>query len=112
MNLMLHKYTLAMLIMLSSILIGCNKIDIAPISNSNNIIKSIFGTNIDLNHLLNYANQDIPNHIVKRNSTVNIDDSKATLGRALFYDSSLSVSSMISCATYHQKNLHLVIQLL
>lgn len=103
MNLMLHKYTIAMLIMLSSILIGCIKIDIAPISISNNIIKSIFGTNIDLNHLLNYANQDIPNHILKRNSTVNIADSKATLGRVLFYDPSLSVSNMISCATCHQQ---------
>ena len=58
---------------------------------------------IDLNHLLNYANQPIPSYIQKDNTPANngITDAGATLGRVLFYDKLLSVDLSISCASCH-----------
>lgn len=63
----------------------------------------IAGT-IDPNNLLNYANQDIPNYILKDNSGNNsITNEGATLGRVLFYDRNLSLNNTISCASCHQQ---------
>lgn len=65
-------------------------------------IKSAFGTNIDPNNLVNYANQGRPNYIVKENTGANpITNAKATLGRVLFYDKNLSIDNSISCGSCH-----------
>ena len=57
---------------------------------------------IDLNNLFNYANQDIPDYIVKDNTSNNpINDRAATLGRVLFYDKKLSSNGTIACASCH-----------
>lgn len=67
-------------------------------------IKATFGTNIDPNNLLNYANQGKPNYIVKENAGgVLISNAKATLGRVLFYDKNLSVDNSISCGSCHKQ---------
>lgn len=62
---------------------------------------------VDLNDLPNYANQSIPNYIVKDNTPPNnaITDVGATLGRILFYDKKLSVNNTIACASCHHQQL-------
>ena len=64
----------------------------------------ISGT-IDLDNLLNYANQEIPDYITKDNMPANnpITDEGATLGRVLFYDKKLSSNNTISCASCHKQ---------
>lgn len=67
-------------------------------------VQSIFGTNINLNNLENYAQQDIPTYILKDNTAGNvITNAKATLGRVLFYDKKLSIDNSVSCASCHQQ---------
>ena len=67
-------------------------------------VTTTFGENIDLTSLANYANQSVPNYIVKNNSGSNtITDKGATLGRVLFYDKNLSSNNTISCASCHQQ---------
>lgn len=102
-----------------TIAIGCTKSD--SLSSTTNIpattvvteatkvvdpyanIKIAFGTNIDPTSLFNYANQTKPNYILKDNGTTNpITDSKATLGRVLFYDKNLSVDNTITCNSCHR----------
>lgn len=57
---------------------------------------------IDLNHLFNYANQDIPDYVIQDNSGNNpINNKTATLGRVLFYDKKLSSNGSIACASCH-----------
>ncbi len=61
----------------------------------------ISGT-IDLDNLLNYQNQDIPEYITKDNTINNhVTDAGATLGRVLFYDKNLSLNNTISCSSCH-----------
>ena len=61
-----------------------------------------FGSNIDLNNLVDYAGQAKPSYIVKDNTGNNgITNAKATLGRVLFYDKRLSIDSSIACASCH-----------
>lgn len=67
--------------------------------------KATFGTNIDFANPLNYANQSKPGYITLDNTGNNpITNTKATLGRILFYDKSLSVNNTISCASCHKQN--------
>jgi cytochrome c peroxidase len=67
-------------------------------------VTEAFGTKIDLNNLLNYANQPIPNYITRINGANNpITDKGATLGRVLFYDKKLSSNNAFSCASCHQQ---------
>ncbi|CAN0541686.1 unnamed protein product, partial [Laminaria digitata] len=67
-------------------------------------VEAIFQGRIDLNNLLNYENQPIPNYINNDNTGANnITDMGATLGRVLFYDKQLSVDNTISCASCHQQ---------
>ncbi|HRX23386.1 MAG: T9SS type A sorting domain-containing protein [Chitinophagales bacterium] len=69
------------------------------------LIFLISGT-IDLNDLLNYKDQPVPDHV---NTTgldnVPIDnpmsDTLATLGRVLFYDKQLSSNNKVACASCH-----------
>ncbi len=67
-------------------------------------IKATFGTNIDLNNLANYAEQEVPSYITKDNTSGNpITDKKATLGRVLFYDKKLSIDNTVSCGSCHRQ---------
>ncbi len=60
---------------------------------------------IDFNSLPNYANQTIPNYILKDNTAPNnpMTDRGATLGRVLFYDKKLSTNNTIACASCHKQ---------
>jgi cytochrome c peroxidase len=67
-------------------------------------INAAFGAEIDPNNWTNYTGQTIPAYIQKNNSPNNpINNAKATLGRVLFYDNSLSVTNTISCGSCHQQ---------
>lgn len=93
-------YALGLVLLLSA----CDQETTAPVSNS--AIIEAFGTKIDPNNLLNYANQSIPTYIRKDNTGANpITDEKATLGRVLFYDKGLSIDNSISCASCHKQAL-------
>ena len=86
-------------------LISCQKSeeDYQIISSYPNV-EATFANQIDLNHLANYANQQIPNYITRDNTGTNfITDKGATLGRILFYDKNLSSSNTISCSSCHQQ---------
>lgn len=65
-------------------------------------IAAAFNGAIDLESLANYADQPVPDYITKLNDGGNpITDAGATLGRVLFYDTSLSTDGAISCASCH-----------
>jgi len=82
---------------------GSSETDYQEIASYPNVAAT-FGTKIDLNNLANYANQPIPNYIIKNNINGNpITDKGATLGRVLFYDKNLSSNNTISCASCHNQ---------
>lgn len=63
---------------------------------------------LDLTQLANYANQPVPDYILRDNTPGApnpnpITDAGATLGRVLFYDKRLSRNTTISCASCHQQ---------
>ena len=67
---------------------------------------AVFGNNIDLNNLLNYADQNVPAYIDQDNTGPNyITNAGATLGRVLFYDRNLSTDNTVACATCHMQSL-------
>ncbi len=67
-------------------------------------VAAVFGTNLNLGNLNNYANQPVPAYITKDNTAGNpITDRGATLGRVLFYDKNLSSNNTISCSSCHQQ---------
>ncbi len=69
-------------------------------------VATAFNGAIDLENLENYANQTVPTYITKLEDGGNpITDAGATLGRVLFYDTSLSTDGTISCASCHQQSL-------
>lgn len=98
--------------------IGCTKNDLIPVLSTTTsggtmttpidpyaAIKLVFGNNIDLTNLDNYANQGKPSYILKNNLGNNtITDKTATLGRVLFYDKNLSINNTISCSSCHKQN--------
>lgn len=61
---------------------------------------------LDLTQLANYANQPIPNHITRNNTTAGnaITDRGATLGRVLFHDKRLSRDNTVSCSSCHAQS--------
>lgn len=68
-------------------------------------IREQFGSAIDPDNLDNYSNQSKPSYINRDNTNGNvIDNSKATLGRVLFYDKQLSIDNTVACASCHQQN--------
>lgn len=76
------------------------------ISIDQSAISTVFGGTIDLENLDNYAAQAVPNYITKLNDGGNpITDAGATLGRVLFYDTSLSTTGTVSCASCHLQSL-------
>ena len=77
-------------------------IEIFPEGTDQNALISKFAGRIDLDNLENYANQTVPDYILKLNDGGNpITDAGATLGRVLFYDPALSVDDTISCSSCH-----------
>ncbi|MEY2701734.1 MAG: hypothetical protein RLY43_367 [Bacteroidota bacterium] len=92
----------------SFLFISCNKEDnyeSLPTDSYPNVV-AVFGANLDLNNLQNYANQTVPGYITKDNSNGSvITDKAATLGRVLFYDKKLSTSNTIACASCHKQAL-------
>ena len=97
-------FVIILLVVLANTLVNCNK-STATNSDAFSSIRRVFGSNIDPEHLLNYQNQQIPNYITKDNTGNNaITNTKATLGRVLFYDKQLSINNSIACANcHHQK---------
>lgn len=66
------------------------------------VLTKTFGTAIDMNALPNYSAQPIPAYITKDNTLGNpITNSKAVLGRVLFYDKNLSAKNTVACASCH-----------
>jgi cytochrome c peroxidase len=69
-------------------------------------LEKVFGDAIQLDNLANYAQQPIPDYIPQAiSSRFLITDIGATLGRALFYDTELSVNRTVSCASCHRQDL-------
>ena len=67
-------------------------------------IKAAFGSNIDPLNLINYASQSVPAYVTKDMAPGRtIDNAKATVGRVLFYDKSLSINNTVSCGSCHQQ---------
>jgi len=65
-------------------------------------IQAKFGGNIDLTNLPNYATPTIPGYITKLTDNGNpVTDAGAILGRALFYDTALSIDDTVACASCH-----------
>ncbi len=83
---------------------ACKKSEITDNTVTYPAVEAAFGSNINLNSLENYANQNIPAYIRKDNTGTNaITNAKATLGRVLFYDKNLSIDNTISCASCHKQ---------
>ncbi len=97
--------------LLIAVISSCTKLDMSNIVVGKNSVtdpfastKAAFGSNIDFSNLSNYANQSKPAYITNDNSgTDTIKDTKATLGRILFYDKNLSTNNKISCASCHKQ---------
>jgi cytochrome c peroxidase len=86
------------------LIIGCTKNDAVPSADPYAAIKASFGAAIDPGNLSNYANQGKPAYINKDNAAgATISNSKATLGRVLFYDPKLSIDNSIACASCHKQ---------
>lgn len=99
---------------LLTFLIACNSTDPEDVIIDNKEVseviqdklQEVFGNQIDLNNLPNYANQPIPNYINEDNTSNNeITDGGAVLGRVLFFDKNLSENNTIACASCHQQKL-------
>ncbi len=97
--------TLGAIIVLVIIAVSCSKNNSGSgTTDPYTAIKAAFGTTIDPTNLANYANQAKPNYIVKENTGGNpITNAKATLGRVLFYDKSLSIDNSVSCGSCHKQ---------
>jgi len=103
-NILSVLFTICFLVIIAA---SCSKSDsqsTPELSLSYPAIKAAFGDNIDLNNLSNYSGQSKPAYIIKDNTGANpITNAKATLGRVLFYDKSLSVNNSVSCASCHKQ---------
>ena len=100
------------LITIVVVLVSCSKRDSVVVAPSTSVtltdpyaaIKANFGTEINPLSWTNYAGQTHPAYIVKDNGINNpIINAKATLGRVLFYDNSLSVTNTVACANCHKQ---------
>jgi cytochrome c peroxidase len=102
-NIVFVLFTICFLVIIAA---SCSKSDSQSTPElSYPAIKAAFGDNIDLNNLTNYSGQSKPNYIQKDNTGANtITNPKATLGRVLFYDKSLSVNNSISCSSCHKQD--------
>ena len=103
----MRKFLITAFIVTIIAAISCKKTDTNGTGNttqSYTAILTAFGSNIDPNNLSNYSNQTRPVYINKDNTAGNvITNSKATLGRVLFYDKNLSYNNTIACANCHKQ---------
>ena len=102
----MRKYLITAIIVTTIFALSCKKNDNNGSNNTQSYpaILAAFGSNIDLGNLSNYANQTRPTYITKDNTAGNvITNSKATLGRVLFYDKNLSYNNTIACASCHKQ---------
>jgi cytochrome c peroxidase len=100
------QFTIAFIFSLLIVAASCSKSDTTDtVTDPYTAIKAAFGTNVDPNSLANYANQTKPAYIgAKDNTGANpITNSKATVGRVLFYDKNLSIDNTISCGSCHKQ---------
>lgn len=89
----------------SLLLAGCDSnTEISTAEQERKIISDVFGSNINLDQLPNYANQTVPAYITRNNAGGNaIVNEKALIGRVLFYDKNLSTNNTVACASCHQQ---------
>jgi cytochrome c peroxidase len=102
----MRKYLVTAIIVTTIFALSCKKNDNNGSNNPQSYpaILAAFGSNIDLGNLSNYASQTRPTYITKDNTAGNvITNSKATLGRVLFYDKNLSYNNTIACASCHKQ---------
>ncbi|MEP7237652.1 MAG: cytochrome c peroxidase [Ferruginibacter sp.] len=104
------QMSIAAVFILLIVAVSCSKNETTPITpvvvvDPYAAIKVAFGTNIDPNSLVNYANQPRPAYIGGKDNTGGnpITNAKATLGRVLFYDKNLSFDNSISCSSCHKQ---------
>ena len=84
--------------------LSCSKAENLKMELVSSAVQTTFGNNIDLNNLENYAGQQVPVYIGKDNTGSNpISNIKATIGRVLFYDKSLSINNTVSCSNCHKQ---------
>ena len=97
------RYLLSVFFLLLFFFFSCSKNENVQLDESTLQIDISDYIDIDLNELYNYANQSVPNYILKDNTPLNnpITDEGATLGRVLFYDVNLSATNTVSCASCH-----------
>jgi len=94
----------AFLILLVVFLSGCSPESDGTVKDPFTAIREQFPTTLDPENLANYAKQTKPAYITRDNTNGNpIEDSKATLGRVLFYDKQLSIDNTVACANCHQQ---------
>ncbi len=105
------KLLISLIILVSFFYTSCSNDDdgsnpTTPDPTPASILRNYFGTNINLDNLPNYANQDLPRYITKDNaSDKTTSDEVAVLGRVLFYDKKLSTNNTIACASCHKQEL-------
>jgi cytochrome c peroxidase len=90
------------------IFISCNKKTDVPAAATQTFdaVRAAFGANLDPLAIANYANQPKPAYLnpVKDNTAGNtIVDTKAMLGRVLFYDKNLSIDNTVACGSCHKQ---------
>jgi len=90
-----------------SVSCGSNKSTPESEPQDSSLYPSFYSTfpSLDLNNLSNYANQEVPEYIIKDNSgATQITNRGAFLGRILFYDKALSSSNAVSCSSCHSQD--------
>jgi cytochrome c peroxidase len=95
---------LCMLLFVMAIsLVQCTK-STSDVADTYPAIEATFGSNINPASFANYAGQAKPAYITKDNAVgFVLNNAKATLGRVLFYDKSLSIDNTISCGSCHKQ---------
>lgn len=84
-------------------LVQCTK-STSDVTDTYPAIEATFGSNINPASFANYAGQAKPAYITKDNAAgFVLNNAKATLGRVLFYDKSLSIDNTISCGSCHKQ---------
>jgi len=85
--------------------VSCNNDDAIDIQNQPSSLDLSDYFSINFSALPNYSDQYIPVYITKDNTPGNnsITNEGATLGRVLFYDTNLSTSNSVSCASCHNQ---------
>jgi cytochrome c peroxidase len=86
------------------LIIACSDKSQDPLDDQSvDILQKTFGNKIDLSQIPDYQGQAVPSYIQKRNTSLTIDNKKSMLGRVLFYDTRLSTTDKVSCASCHQQ---------